>query len=134
MGTLGVLEAPAKRVKLATGKVQAQSPKLGNQTVMTARGFCLALEGAELAAHLALQILEANQVLLAGLEPALGALSAPTELENSGCFLDHHSPVLWARLEDRVELALAHYHVLLTTHASVGKELLDVEQAARGSV
>jgi hypothetical protein len=65
LGALGVLEAPAERFELTTRKVQTQRPQLGNKPVVASGGLGLALKGTELAAHLSLQVLQAEEVLLA---------------------------------------------------------------------
>ena len=101
---------------------------------MAAGRLRLALERPELAAHLPQQVLQPEEVLLARLEAALGALAPAPVLEDAGGLLDHHAPLLRARLQHRVELALADDHVLLAADAGVGEQLLDVEQAARRPV
>ncbi len=101
MRLLGALEPPPERVQLAAGQVQAKGPQLGDEPVVAAGRLGLALEGPELAAHLPLQVLEPEQVLLARLEPPLRTLAAPAELEHARGFLDHHAPVLGAGLRAR---------------------------------
>ena len=77
-----------------------------------------------------MQVLQTQQVLLARLEAALGPFPPAPELEDPGGLFDHHAPVLRSGLEDRVELALAHDHVLLAADSGVGEKLLDVEKPA----
>ena len=101
---------------------------------MAARRVGLPLERRELAPHLAQQVVEAQQVALGRLEPALGLLAALAELEDAGRFLDDRPPVLGPRVEHRVELTLPDDHVLLAADAGVGEQLLDVEQPARRAV
>ena len=101
---------------------------------MTACRLGLTLERAQLAAHLAQQVLQAQQVALGGLEPTLGLLLALAVLQNACRLLDDEAAVLGARVEHGVDLALTDDHVLLTTHAAVGEQLLDVEQATRCAV
>ena len=101
---------------------------------MAARRVGLAFERAQLAAHLAQQVGEAQQVALGRLEPALRLLAALAELEDARRFLDDRPPLLGPRVQHRVELALPDDHVLLAADARVGEQLLDVEQPARRAV
>ena len=114
--------------------MQPERSQLAGEAVVPAGRLCLALEWPELAADLPLQVLQSEEVLLAGLEAALGALAPASVLENPGGLLDHHATILRARLQHGVELALADDHVLLTADAGVRKQLLDVEQPARRPV
>ena len=91
----------------------------------------LALERADLAAHLAQQVAEALEVLLGGGQAALGPLAPAAVLEDPGRLLDDGPAVLGPGVQDRVELALADDHVLLAADPRVRQELLDVEQPAR---
>ena len=52
------------------------------------RGLGLSFERAQLATHLAEQVLHAQQVGLGRVEPAFGLLLALAELQDAGCFLD----------------------------------------------
>ena len=74
--------------------------------------------------------LEAEEVLLAGFEATFSPLAAAAKLKDSCSLLDHHSPVLRAGLENRVELTLADDHMLLAANSGIGKKLLNVEQPA----
>ena len=98
---------------------------------MAAGRLGLALERAQLAADLAQQVLDAQQVGLGGVEPALGLLLALAVLEDAGGLLDDRPAVLGPGVEDGVDLALADDDVLLAADAGVGEQLLHVEQAAR---
>jgi hypothetical protein len=130
MRALGVLEPAAQPVELTTGQVQPERTQLGSEAVVAASRLRLALERPQLATDLTLEVLQPEQVLLAGLEATLGPLAPAAELENPGSLLDHHAPILRARLQHSVELALADDHVLLPADAGVGEQLLDVEQPA----
>ena len=101
---------------------------------MAAGRLGLLLEGAELAAHLPQQVLEADQAGLGRLQPALGLLLAPAVLQDPGRLLDDQAPFFGPGVEDGVEVALGHDHVLLAADAGVGQQLLDVEQPARHPV
>ena len=74
--------------QLAPGDVHAQRVQLGHDGAVAAGGVGLALERAQLAADLAQQVLEAGEVGLGGLEPALALLLAAAELQHAGRFLD----------------------------------------------
>ena len=112
----------------------AHGAQLVHQAVVAAGRVGLALEGAQLAADLADQVLEAHQAGLGRLQPALGFLPAPAVLEDPGRLLDDQAAVLRSGVEHGVELALGDDDVLLAAHAGVGQQLLDVEQAARHRV
>ena len=124
-----LLLAAAQLFDLAPGEVQPDRVQLGDETVVTARGVGLPFERPQLAPDLAQQIGEAQEVALGRLEPALGLLLALAELQDAGGLFDDRPAILGARVEHRVELALADDHVLLATDARVGEEVLDVEQA-----
>ena len=119
---------------LVAGEVEADRAQLLDQAAVAAGGVGLALQRRELAPDLAQQVVEAQEVALGGLEPALGPLAPLAELQDAGGFLDDRPAVLGAGVEHRVELALPDDHVLLAADAGVGEQLLDVEQAARRAV
>ena len=116
--------------QLGAGQVAAHGQQLGGHRVVRAGGRGLALEGADLAPHLAHQVAQALEVLGRGGQAALGPLAAPAVLEHPGRLLDDGPAVLGAGVEHGVELALADDHVLLAAHARVAQQLLDVEQPA----
>ena len=128
---------PAARREV--GQLGAREPaahrqQLGRDRVVRAGGGGLALQGADLAADLADEVAEPFEVLRRGRQPALGPLPAPSVLEHPRRLLDDHAPVLGTGVEHGVELALADDHVLLSAHARVAQQLLDVEQPARRPV
>ena len=51
-------------------------------------------------------------------------------LQHTRCFFNNSASVFWARIEHRVNLALADDHVLLTANACVRQQFLHVEQTA----
>src|SRR5579863_6822452 len=101
---------------------------------MAARGFGLALERPQLTANLLQQVLCPQQGALGRLQAALGLLLAAAVLGDSRSLLDHRAPVLRPGRQDRVELGLRDDRVLLTADPGVGKELLDIEEAAGRAV
>ncbi len=119
---------------LVTDEVQPDRAQLVDEPAVTARRVGLPLQRRELAAHLAQQVVEAQQVALGGLEPALGALAALAVLQDAGGLLDDRPAVLGPRVQHRVELALPDDDVLLAPDAGVGEQLLDVEEPARRAV
>ncbi|MFZ9882512.1 MAG: hypothetical protein ACO3QC_14060, partial [Phycisphaerales bacterium] len=82
---------------------------------MTSSGIGLTFEGPQLATDFAQQILHSQQRTFGGVQPTFGLLLALAELENSGGLLDDGSPVLGSGVQDGVDLALTHDHVLLAT-------------------
>ena len=133
-GGAAVGQPALQRGELAAGEEQVQGAQLGDERAVAAGGVGLALERAQLAAHLAEQVAEAGEVALGGGQAALGLLLALAELQDAGGLLDDEAPVLGAGVEHRVDLALADDHVLLAADARVGEQLLHVEQAARHAV
>ena len=105
-----------------------------DDTVVATRGVGLLLQRSEAAPNLTQQIVEPQQVALGGLEATFGLLPTFAVLEDPGRLLDHRPPVLWTRVEHRVELTLADDDVLLASDAAVGEQLLDIEQATGRSV
>ena len=97
-------------------------------------GGGLALEGPDLAPHLAHQVAQPLQVLGRARQPALGPLAAAAVLEHAGRLLDDGPAVLGPGVEHGVQLALADDHVLLAPDPRVGEQLLDVEQPAGRAV
>jgi hypothetical protein len=90
----------------------------------------LAAERLELAAQLGGEVLDAGQVGLHGVELAQRLFLALAVLEHARGLFDEGPPVLGARVQHGVELALPDDDVHLTADARVGQQLLDVEQAA----
>ena len=91
--------------------------ELGDEVAVAAGGVGLALERAELAAHLPQEVLEAGEVALGGGQLALGLLLAPPELQDAGGLLDDEAPLLGPGVEHGVDLALADDDVLLAADA-----------------
>jgi hypothetical protein len=114
--------------------VEPERGELGDHGAVTAGGLGLLLERPELAPHLAEQVLDPGEVALGGRQPAFGLLLAPPVLEDPRGLLDDEPPLLGPGVEHGIDLALRDDHVLLATHAGVGEQLLDVEQAARHAV
>ena len=117
---------------LPAGDVHPQARRSSaDELAVAAGGLGLALERAQLAAHLAQQVLHPQQAGLGGVEAALGLLLALAVLQHAGGLLDDRPALLGAGVEHGVDLALADDHVLLAADAGVGQQLLDVEQPAR---
>ncbi len=132
---VGGRAAPGRQFgQLGPGQVAADGQQLGGDAVVRAGGGGLALQRADLAAHLADQVAEAFEVLGRAGQAAFGPLAASPVLEHPGRLLDDRPAVLGTGVQHRVELALPDDHVLLAAHARVREQLLDVEQAARGAV
>ena len=129
--TASAVELAPQRRRSRGRRGTAQRRQLGDELAVAAGRLGLALERAQLAAHLAQQVLHAQQVGLGGVEPALGLLLALAVLQDAGGLLDDRPAVLGAGVEHGVDLALADDHVLLAADAGVGEQLLDVEQPAR---
>ena len=122
------------RCNFAAGEEDLQAIQLGHKISVPASSVGLAFQRPQLAAHLAQQVLHAQQAGFGGVETAFGLLLAPPILQHSGGFLDDRSAVLGAGVEHRVDLALAHDHVLLATDTGIAEQLLDVQQAAVDAV
>ena len=128
------LEAGPHGGDLATGDVDAQGIEFALEVTVTLGGLGLTLEGAQLAADLADEVLQAQQVGLGGIEATLGLLLALAELEDARGLFDDRSTFLGPGVENGIDLPLAHDHVLLPAHAGIRQQFLDVEQPARDPV
>ena len=91
----------------------------------------LALERAQLAPDLALDVLGAGEVVLHRLELALGALLAAAVLGDAGRLLDQRTALLGPARQDGVELALADDGVRILAQARVVQDVGDVHEARR---
>ena len=91
---------------LPSGGEHLQATQLTDQCAVAARRLGLALQRAELAAHLAEQVLDTQQAGLGGIETPLGLLLAPPVLEDAGGLLDDRAAVFRPGLEHRVDVAL----------------------------
>jgi hypothetical protein len=89
----------------------------------------LALQGAQLPAHLVHDILDAHQVLAGGVELALGLVALLLVPGDPGCLLDEHPALVGLRGEDVVELLLVHHRVRPRVGAGAGEQVQDVAQA-----
>ena len=94
----------------------------------------LAAERLQLAPDLAGEVGQAREVRLHRVELAERLLLAAAVLQDAGGLLDEAAAVLGARVQHRVELALADDDVHLAAEARVAQQLLHVEQAARLAV
>ncbi len=124
----------ALRADLSAAQEDLQRAELGDQVAVATSRIGLSLERSELPTHLAKQILHTQQAGLGGVETTLGALFAASELQHAGGFLDDRPPLLRPGVQHRVDLALAHDHVLLATDARVAEHFLNVEQATGDTV
>jgi hypothetical protein len=122
------------RRDLTTRHVGLHLGEFGDERPVALGRLGLAFQRAQLATHLAQQVLDAQEVGLGGVEPAFGLLLALAELEHAGGFLDDRSPFLGTGIEHGVDLTLADDHVLLASDTRIGQQLLHVEQAARDTV
>ena len=93
--------------ELPAGEEHLEGAQLGDEVAVAPGGVGLALERAELAAHLAEEVAEPGEVALGGGEPALGLLLALAVLQDAGGLLDDEAAVLGPGVEHRVDLALA---------------------------
>ncbi len=125
----GRLPAGVEAGELTADEVHPQPPELLGQRRMRPGRRGLAFEGPDLAAHFPQQVAQTVEILLRGGQAAFGPLAPTAVFEDPGRFLDHGAAILGPGVEDGSELALAHDHVLLTSHPRVRQQLLDVEQA-----
>ncbi len=130
LGRGGVAQATLERRQLAARDEHLQGPQLGHQVAVATGRIGLPFERPELAAHLAEQVVQPGEVPLGGGQPALGPFLALAVLEHARGLFDDEPSVLGAGVEHRVDLPLAHDHVLLATHPGVAEQLLHVEEAA----
>ena len=124
---------------LLPDQVVGQQPRTGVADIeldpLGAAGHVsLLAERRELAPDLAGQVAQALQVRLHGLQLADGLFLAAAVFEDPGGLLDEAAAVLRGGVQDLVQLALAHDDMHFPAQAGIGKQLLDVEQAAAGTV
>ena len=86
---------------------------------MLTRAVDLALERAQLASYLAIDVASSREVLVHGRDLAQGALLAALVLGDSRGLLDEAAPLLGPALEDRVELALGDDRMRVLAHARI---------------
>ena len=127
-------EACALRGDLTAPQEDLQRAQLGDEIAVPAGGLGLALQRPQLTAHFAKQVLNAQQAGLGGIESSLGALLAAPELQHSGSLFDDRPAFFGSGIQHRIDLALAHDHVLLPTDAGVAEQLLHVEKPAGDAV
>ena len=101
---------------------------------MLTRAVDLALERAQLASYLAIDVASSREVLVHGRDLAQGALLAALVLGDSRGLLDEAAPLLGPALEDRVELALGDDRMRVLAHARIVQDVLDVHEPARARV
>ena len=127
-------ELGAQPGDLASGDEGLEFGEFDDQGTVAFGGLCLPLEGAQLAADFAEEVLDPQQVRLGCVEASLGLFLALAELEDAGGFLDDRAPFFRPCVQHSIDLALADDHVLLPTHAGVGEHLLHVEQPTGDAV
>ena len=92
--------------------------------------FGLAPQRGELATNFAGKVIQPREISLHGFEFAHRFLFATAVLENSRGFFDEASAVFGARVQNLIELTLAHDDMHLSTESAVTQELLNVEKPA----
>ena len=135
-GLLGVQggRALAQGGQLPGPQGEPDLAQLGRHLGRPGRGLGLLLQRLELAAQLAHQVGQPDQVLLHAGQLAQRLLLAAAVLVDAGRLLDGRPAVLGAALEDVLEAVLAEHGVQLAADAGVRQQLLDVEQPAGGAV
>ena len=129
-----VRESRLEARDLATGEIRLQRTHFGDQRTVTTRGICLTLERLQVPAHLAQQVLCAQQVGLGALETTLGLLLALAVLQHTRCFFDDRATIFGRVAQHFVDATLTDDDVLLTTDTGVREQLLHVEESALHAV
>ena len=101
---------------------------------MATGGIGLTLERTQLTTNFTKQILQSSEIALGRHEATLGLFLAPAVLQNARGFFDNCPTLFWSSVEHRIDLALRNDHMLLTTNATIGKKILDVEESTRHAV
>ena len=115
-------------------QAQAGVAQVGLHLGGAAGDLRLAAERLELAAQLGGEVLQPREVGLHRVELAQRLLLALAVLQDARGLLDEPPPVLRARLQHRVELALADDDVQLAADAAVAQQLLHVDEPAAAAV
>ena len=134
LGAAVVVERRAQADDLVGEQAGAGIPHDGGDRLGLARDLGLVPERLQLTTDLAGQVAQAGEVGLHRLELAEGLLFAAAVLQDAGGLFDEAAPVFRARVQHRIELALADDDVHLAAEAGVAEQLLHVEQAAGGAV
>ena len=113
------LQASLQATNLAARHMQTQRAQFGDQCTVAACGIGLALERFELTAHFAQQILGAHQVGFGALQATLGFFFALAMLQHTRGFFDDRPTIFGASIQHRIDLALAHDHVLLAADTGI---------------
>ena len=111
------------------GKVDVEPAQPVPELLALLRLAHLALQGADLALHLAQDVLLAQEVLLGLLDLAERLLAVGLELGDAGRLLEHGAAVLGTRGEHRVNLALGHHRIGAGADARAHEEVLHVLEA-----
>ena len=122
------IHGDAERLQIVCQQSELRIAQVGLDRRRAASDLGLFAQRLELAAQFTSEVGEPGEVRLHGLKLAKRLLLALAVLEDTGGFLDETPPVLRARVQDRVELALADDHVHLAADARVAEQLLNVEQ------
>ena len=108
--------------------------ELSNQVAVATGCLGLLLQRAKLATNLTHQVLHPSEVAIGCGESTLSAILALAVLQNASGFFDNGAAFLRTGVENRVDLALRHDDVLLTTNTAVTEQFGDIEQTARHAI
>ena len=121
-------------VKVTGEQAAAQVGGLALEARVNVRGLRLALQRAEAAARLALDVEGPVKVVLRALQLELGAAAALAVLAEARCLLDQQAALARARVDDLLDPTLADHGVHLVAEVRIGERLDHVDQSAPSSV
>ena len=120
-----------QRVELPLRRVRLQHFQIADQGLVASRFSRLPLERTYLPLHLFHNVREPQQIRLRGLQLAQRLALLRLVFRDARRLLENRPPILGARRQDHVDLALLHDRIRRAADARVHEKLLDVLQPAR---
>ena len=118
-------------IVLTADKVEFEDLEVVGECLVAAGFAGLALQGADLALHLAHDVVDADEIRFGVFELAQRFAFLRFELGDAGGFFEHGATIFRTTAQDQVDLALLHDGIAAATDARVHEKVVDVPQAAR---
>ena len=118
-------------IVLAADEIEFENFEVVGERLVAARFAGLALERANLALHLAHDVVDAHKIRFGVFEFAQGFLLLRFELGDAGRLFEDRTAIFRTTAQDQVDLALLHDGVAAATDAGIHEKVVDVAQPAR---